>query len=191
MITTTYDSQKFYTANKNIISSVDQIQNPQQIPHHLQIYTKKVTFFSSIFKHGSQLHHYIKVAPKGLLVCGCALLLTGNAPNPESINGFCWAIIRLCCGFCWYAVGGWYGPNGLAWYCVIWAGGAGWYGVIWPDGADMLNGSDTSNGLGAGDPYTGCWEALYAPSSYKLLSVSESNPPACHQQKSSDYKKYE
>lgn len=43
---------------------------------------------------------------------------------------------------------------------------------------EKANGSATSNGFGAGAPYAGCWEALYAPSSYKLFSVSESNPPA-------------
>ena len=45
---------------------------------------------------------------------------------------------------------------------------------------DRANGSCTSNGFGAGAPYTGCWADLYAASSYKLLRVRESNPPAWH-----------
>lgn len=172
--------RKQLMTNKNIISYLflDRMQKPQQMSHpSSEIYTNKVRFFFSSLSmrgHVSPQLYYNKVVPKGFVVWGWVVLLTGNWPNPESINGFGGAIIRFC-GACGgpYGVGGWYGPKGLAWY----GDGIGiWLWTGWPG---IANGSAASNGLGAGDPYTGCWAALYAPSSYKLLSVSESNPPAC------------
>lgn len=121
-----------------------------------------ICFFSFIL---TRQNHHNKAVPNGLVVWGW-VLLTGKAPNPESRKGFGASIIRLCCG-----CAGWYEPNGL--------GGLFWCRTIAPVWGPATNGSLDSNGLGAGDPNTGCWDALYAPSSYKLLSVSESNPPPC------------